>query len=151
MVFCRECRQNVEDCVHFVPPIKGKRLRVVDAKVDSLAYDPEGRILEIAFKTGQLWQLHGVPPAIYAELCDSTISSFLRFIARRYKSAPMRHPATRSVVPTSIACSNCKTAMQERHRRESAFGKVVKVVWTCPQCGRSEWKTYERIEARQAR
>ena len=61
MVFCKECRRNVEDCSHFVVPIAGERIPVFDAKVVSLAYDPQERILEIAFKSGQVWQLFGVP------------------------------------------------------------------------------------------
>src|SRR5262245_23566802 len=79
MVFCKECQQRVEDCPHVVAPIVGKRIEVFDPKVKSLAYDPNQPILEIAFKSGQVWQLVGVPAAIYQELRDSTISSFLKF------------------------------------------------------------------------
>jgi hypothetical protein len=143
MVFCKECRQKVEECPHFVSPLAGERVRVVDEKIETLAYSDRDRILEIAFKGGQVWQLFGVPSAIYHELRDSTMSSFLKFIAQRYKRAPVRAALRTTVVPQSETCSNCRSNMKERHRRESAFGKIVKVVWTCPQCGRSEWKTYE--------
>ena len=40
MVFCKECRRNVEDCPHFVVPIAGERIPVFDAKVVSLAMIP---------------------------------------------------------------------------------------------------------------
>ena len=61
MVFCKECQQKVEECPHFVAPIKAKRVEVFDEKVKSLAYDAEQRILEVAFKSGQVWQLFSVP------------------------------------------------------------------------------------------
>jgi len=50
MVFCKECQQKVEECPHFVAPIKAKRVEVFDEEVKSLAYDAEQRILEVAFK-----------------------------------------------------------------------------------------------------
>src|SRR2546422_9011779 len=68
MVFCKECQQKVEDCPHFVAPIAARRIEVFDAKVKTLAYDPDQRILEIAFKSGQVWQLFTVPAGIYQEL-----------------------------------------------------------------------------------
>src|SRR5216117_2164122 len=63
MVFCKQCQRKVEDCAHFVLPLPGqaRRVRVFDEKVESLAYLEEKRILEIAFKTGQVWQLWEVP------------------------------------------------------------------------------------------
>src|SRR5262245_30380988 len=35
MVFCKECQQKVEECPHFVAPIKAKRVEVFDEKVKS--------------------------------------------------------------------------------------------------------------------
>src|SRR5437879_3557075 len=90
MVFCKECQQKVEDCPHFVYPIKAPRVSVFDPKIETLGYDEQQRILEIVFKSGQVWQLFGVPPNIYAELRDTSISSFLKFIAQRHKSAPVK-------------------------------------------------------------
>jgi len=78
MVFCKECQQKVEDCPHFVAPIVAERIDVFDARVKSLAYDAKQRTLEIAFKSGQVWQLFGVPNSIFQELRDSTISSATR-------------------------------------------------------------------------
>src|SRR5690349_6719745 len=89
-MYCRQCQQKVSDCEHFVTPIEAPRVRVFDEKVETLAYSPEHRILEISFKSGQVWQLAGVVPGIYAELQASTISSFLKFIAQRYKASPVR-------------------------------------------------------------
>jgi hypothetical protein len=64
MVFCRDCQRKVEDCEHFVPPLKIRHVDVFDAKVKTLAYDERQRILEIAFKNGQTWQLQGVGPVM---------------------------------------------------------------------------------------
>ena len=61
MVYCRKCRQRVEDCSHFVPPLNVTPTKVFDPKVNTLAYNKDSRILEIAFKDGQVWQLFGVP------------------------------------------------------------------------------------------
>ena len=63
MVFCKECQQKVEECPHFVMPIKARRIEVFDEKVKSLAYEADQRILEIAFKSGQVWQLFAVQAA----------------------------------------------------------------------------------------
>ena len=70
MVFCKECHQKVEDCPHFVSPISAKRIEVFDIKVKTLAYDPDQRTLEIAFKTGQVWQLLGGHLSRTARLYD---------------------------------------------------------------------------------
>src|SRR4026207_1109368 len=80
MVFCKACKKRVEECVSFVYPIEPPRVSVFDPKIETLAYSREQKILEITFKTGQVWQLFDVPPTIYDELRDTTISSFLKFI-----------------------------------------------------------------------
>src|SRR5262245_38616061 len=104
MVYCRECRKKVSDCEHCVFPIEARRVPVFDPKVESLAYSTEKRILEIAFKSGQVWQLFEVQPDIYAALRDSTISSFLKFIAHRYRSAPVKTGMSSVMVPESEKC-----------------------------------------------
>jgi hypothetical protein len=83
MVFCKQCQRKVEDCAHFVLPLPGqaKRVRVFDEKVERIAYAEGERVLEIAFKSGQVWQLSDVPVGVYSEIQNSTISSFLKFIA----------------------------------------------------------------------
>ena len=60
MVYCRQCQKKVNDCEHFVFPIEAKRVSVFDVRVETIAYAAEKRVLEIAFKTGQVWQLY--PP-----------------------------------------------------------------------------------------
>ena len=148
MVFCRECQQRVEDCPHFVAPIVGKRIEVFDPKVKSLAYDPNQRILEIAFKSGQVWQLAGVPAAIYQELRDSTISSFLKFIAQRYKASPVR---TTPSIPRAEKCGNCSGDITERHRTGDRTSTFFRVLWHCAKCDRATWRSYGDEGVRQRR
>src|ERR1051326_4826074 len=121
MVFCKECQQKVEDCPHFVYPIEAKRVQVFDPKVQALAYDRPSQTLEITFKTGQVWQLFGVPPDIYSELRDTSISSFLMLIAHRYKSAPVKTGVRAIKVPKSEVCFRCQKPMTLAHRINSEF------------------------------
>src|SRR5689334_2260379 len=121
MVFCKECHRKVEDCPHFVYPIQAPRVRVFDAKIETLAYDQRAHTLEIAFKAGQVWQLFGVPPPIYAELRDTSISSFLKFIATRYKSAPVKTGINAIRVPDGEKCIKCGASMKLAHRINSQF------------------------------
>src|SRR5436190_18448335 len=124
MVFCKECRQKVEDCPHFVYPITAQRVSVFDPKIETLAYEQEQRILEIAFKGGQVWQLWGVPPAIYQELRDSTISSFLKFIAQRYKASPVKTGIHSIKLPELEKCFACQTTMTQAHLNSSTIDNV---------------------------
>jgi hypothetical protein len=142
MVYCRECRRNVKDCPHFVFPIQSPRVPVYDEKVEMLAYDPQRRILEITFRSGQAWQLFEVPDGIYRELRDSTISSFLKFIARRYKSAPVKTGLQTIQVPELETCSRCQSRMSVRHRIESSFDQNIRVLWECNSCDSSVWRQY---------
>src|SRR5687767_15074162 len=113
MEFCRECREHVEDCAHFVAPLGVPEVEVFDPKVKTLAYKEDALTLEIAFKNGQVWQLSGVKPDTYQELLDATLSSFLKFIAHRYKAAPVRKPSG-NTVPASEPCPACKKPMEVR-------------------------------------
>src|SRR5215467_3861145 len=133
-VYCRQCQQKVADCEHFVYPIQTPRVHVFDPKIETLGYDQKERILEITFKSGQVWQLFGVPPAIYGELRDTSISSFLKFIAQRYKSAPVKTGVSAIQVPDAEPCPTCKQSMKIRHRVNSEFDGVVRVLWECPPC-----------------
>jgi hypothetical protein len=132
----------VKDCEHFVLPIAATRISVFDARVETIAYKAEKRTLEIAFKTGQVWQLFDVPPDIFNALRDSTISSFLRFIAHRYKSAPVKTGMNAVSVPESEKCIKCGVPLTQKHRTGSDFEKFVRVLWSCPSCGASEWRKY---------
>ncbi len=142
MVFCKECQQRVEDCRHFVYPIEARRVAVFDPKIESLAYNEQQRILEIVFKSGQVWQLFAVPAEIYAELRDTSISSFLKFIAPRYKSAPVKTGVNAIKVPESEPCPRCKSAMSVGHRINSQFDVNVRVLWECAACDTHEWRQY---------
>src|SRR5262249_46397943 len=139
MVFCKECQQKVEECPHFVAPIKAKRVEVFDEKVKSLAYDAEQRILEVSFKSGQVWQLFSVPASIYQALRSSTIGSFLKFMAQRYKAAPVR---TAPNIPQTERCPKCGAAMTQRHRTGGPAATFVRVLWSCSQCNSSQWQSY---------
>src|SRR3989442_13788386 len=115
MVYCRKCRQQVEDCAHFVPPLNIPPTEVFDPKVKTLAYKTDARILEIAFKNGQVWQLSGVPPDVVQELLHATLSSFLKFLAHRY-AAPVRKSNPMDLVRETESCPQCRTPMTQRHR-----------------------------------
>ena len=146
MVFCRECKQQVEDCVHFVPPLNERPVQVFDPKVKTLAYQAKDHTLEIAFKNGQVWQLFGVKPDIYDELLHATISSFLNFLAHRYKAAPVRRTQASSGAAISPElCPACKRPMTEQHRTS---GGTLRVLWKCAPCYQSFWKTYGQESVR---
>jgi hypothetical protein len=142
MVFCRRSQQTLEDCEHCVYPLLAPRHAVLDEKVKDVAYDASARILEVTLKTGQAWQLHGVPAGLYRELCESTISSFLRFIARRYPTVPVKTGLHAIKVPTQELCGKCRTAMRPTHRTSSTIDRWVRVQWTCDTCKTVEWRTY---------
>jgi hypothetical protein len=114
----------VEDCPHHVYPIQAKRISVFDAKVETLAYDEPKRTLEIAFKNGQTWQFFDVPPDVCNALRDSTISSFLKFIAHRYRSAPVKTGQAAVRVPESEKCAKCEKPMTVRHSNGLGFRAV---------------------------
>jgi hypothetical protein len=142
MVFCKECRKKVEDCPHFVYPIEARRVTVFDPKIETLAYDQHSHILEITFKSGQVWQLFGVPPEIHSELRDTSISSFLMLIAHKYKSSPVKIGINAIRVPDAENCIKCGRAMKLAHRINSPFDVNVRVLWECLGCGRHDWKQY---------
>jgi hypothetical protein len=136
MVFCRECRKKVDDCEHFVAPLGVPAIPVFDPKIKTLAYKKDARILEITFKNGQTWQLAGVQPDIYDVLLQQTLSSFLKFVAHRYKASPVR-----TTVPAP--CPACHQPMTEQHR--TTVG-ALRILWHCARCNQSLWKNY-RVES----
>jgi KTSC domain len=141
MVFCRECKKKVEDCEHFVAPLGIPAVAVFDPKIKSLAYKRQTQTLEIAFKNGQIWQLFGVPPAIHDTLLQQTLSSFLKFIAPKYKAAPVRTSGH-----TPAPCPACKRPMQEQHR--TTVG-ALRILWHCPRCNQSLWRNYRTESVRE--
>jgi hypothetical protein len=148
MVFCRECKQQVEDCVHFVAPLNVTPIPVFDPKVRTLAYQKDAQILEITFKNGQVWQLFGVKPEIYDELLHATLSSFLNFLAHRYKAAPVRRVQTNAELPRSEPCPACKQPMTEQHQTS---GGTRRILWHCARCNQSLWRTYSSESVRERR
>lgn len=147
MVFCRECKQKVEDCVHFVAPLNVPAVQVYDPKVQTLAYQRAGHILEITFKNGQVWQLFGVKPDIYDELLHATLSSFLNFLAHRYKAAPVRKASAKETL-AGESCPACKRPMTEQHRTS---GGILRILWKCVPCNQSLWRTYANESVRERR
>ena len=143
MVFCKECKQKVEECAHFVYPIPGPRIQVFDQKIEVLAYSETDRILEITYKSGQVWQLFGVPPSIYGELRDTTLTSFVKFIAQRYKAAPVKTGLKAIKVPDSEQCLKCEANMKVRHRIDNQFDIRIRILWECTVCDCCEWRQYE--------
>jgi ribosomal protein S27AE len=88
---------------------------------------------------------------IYKALCDSTISSFLNFVAKRYKAAPVRISA-KIDIPQSEKCLQCGSDMMRRHKTSAnAIDKYVRVLWACSKCDKAEWKTYGTPPNRQRR
>jgi hypothetical protein len=146
MVFCRDCNKKVADCPHCVPALKVKRVEVFDPKVKTLAYDEPRKILEIAFKNGQSWQLKPIPAVIYQELLQQTLSSFLKFIAHRYQANPVK-PGNEDRIPNEL-CPACHQGMTNNHQ---TMGKPVRVLWHCEACNQSLWKTYSNESVRERR
>ena len=148
MVYCRECKQKVDDCVHFVAPLDVPSVQVFDPKVKTLAYQKTSLTLEITFKNGQVWQLYGVKPDIYDELLHATLSSFLNFLAHRYKAAPVRKKAAQTTLPESEPCPACERPLTVQHRTS---GEIPRILWKCILCKQSLWKSYATKSVRETR
>jgi hypothetical protein len=88
---------------------------------------------------------------IFEELRDTTIYSFLRFIAHRYKSAPVKTGVHAIKVPESELCNQCRKPMTVRHRINSTFDCNVRVLWECAPCAATQWKDYGQGIAREKR
>lgn len=146
MVFCRECKQQVDDCVHFVAPLNVPAVEVFDPKVRTLAYQRSEQVLEVAFKNGQVWQLFGVKADIYDELLHATLSSFLKLLAHRYKAAPVRQSRCRDGAGQTQACPACKQPMSEQHR---TGGGTLRILWHCAACNQSFWRSYATESVRE--
>lgn len=146
MVYCRECKKRVADCGHFVEPLDVPAVEVFDSKIQSLAYQRKGHILQIAFKNGQVWQLFGVRPDIYDELLHATLSSFLNFLAHRYKAAPVRKKSVAKELPETEPCPACKRPMTVQHR---TTGGTPRILWKCEPCHQSLWRSYATESVRE--
>ena len=80
-------------------------------------------------------------PDIYDALLHATLSSFLKFVAHRYKPRPVRQLNRGISVPETEACPNCETPMTQRHKTGSN-APFVRVLWNCAECNQSRWLTY---------
>ena len=150
MVFCRQCNRQVDDCEHCAFPLAARHMPVTDAKVATLAYSSSDRVLEIVFRSGQVWQLSHVPEGIYKELCDATISSFLKFIAQRYNAVPVKTGIHAIRVPHEELCGKCRKPMIEAHRTVSTIDRMVRIRWQCSKCDVNEWRTYRAANPERA-
>ncbi|AXE26394.1 KTSC domain-containing protein [Streptomyces globosus] len=56
---------------------------VVSSNLKSIAYDPGGRILEVLFKSGAVYQYYQVPPSAYKDLLEANSKG--RHLARFVK------------------------------------------------------------------
>jgi len=133
----------VGDCEHFVEPLRVRSVSVFDPKIKSLAYKSQARTLEISFKNGQVWQLSGVPPDIYEAMLQQTLSSFLKFLAHRYKASPVR-----TGHPPPAECPACKRPMTEQHRTRVG---ALRILWHCQPCNQSLWRSYRTESVRERR
>lgn len=44
----------------------------------SVGHDTKTSVLEIEFRTGQIWQYHGVPAKVYREMISGSIGSYFQ-------------------------------------------------------------------------
>jgi hypothetical protein len=44
----------------------------------SVGHDTKSLVLEIEFRTGQIWQYHGVPAKVYREMISGSIGSYFQ-------------------------------------------------------------------------
>jgi len=87
---------------------------------------------------------------IYQELKESTISSFLKFIAQRYKAAPVRTKKFLEI-PAAENCPICSGGMIPEHKTGDGTATSVRVRWHCTNCNRSEWRSYGVSDRRERR
>lgn len=83
-----------------------------------------------------------VPLNVYHALEDSTITTFIKFMAHRYRSAPVRTGKSAVKVPESEKCPKCAKAMTVPHKVGSDFEKYMRVLWECAGCASMEWRHY---------
>ena len=89
--------------------------------------------------------------AIYNEIRETSLYSFVRLIAHRYKSAPVKTGIHAIHVPESELCTKCKKPMIVRHRINSTFDRNIRVLWECIPCEATCWKDYGKGIAREKR
>ena len=88
--------------------------------------------------------------SIYGELRDTTLTSFVKFIAQRYRVAPVKTGLKAIKVPDFEKCSKCEARMKVRHRVNNQFDVMVRILWECFACTHTEWRKYETGKQRAA-
>lgn len=67
-----------------------RRKRVSSSALSSVGYDEVSATLELEFKSGSVYDYHGVPPDVFRELMDAESKG--RFVTSNIKG---RYPASR--------------------------------------------------------
>jgi hypothetical protein len=67
-----------------------RRKRVASTAISSVGYDEGSSTLELEFKSGSIYDYHGVPPDVYRDLMEADSKG--RFVSREIRG---RYPATR--------------------------------------------------------
>jgi len=55
-----------------------ERIHVDSSMAQSVGYDPIGKILEIEFRSGEVWQYHNVPEDVYREMISGSIGRYFQ-------------------------------------------------------------------------
>jgi len=55
-----------------------ERLHVVSSMAVTVGYDAADKILEIEFRTGEVWQYHNVPKDVHLELISGSIGKYFQ-------------------------------------------------------------------------
>lgn len=68
-----------------------ERLHVDSSMARTVGYDPVHSILEIEFKTGEVWQYHEVPENVYLEMISGSIGRYFQaYIKGQYPESRIR-------------------------------------------------------------
>ena len=83
------------------------------------------------------------------------MDSFVKFLAQRYKAAPVKTGLKAIKVPDFEKCSKCNSNMKVRHRINNQSDLMIRILWECSTCDRAEWRQYksgnQRVENSQRR
>jgi hypothetical protein len=90
----------------------------------------------------------GLPSTIYGELRNTSLTASVKFIAQRYKAAPVKTGLKAIRVPDSENCPKCDANMKVRYRIENMFDIKIRILWECAACDRCEWRQYENGKQR---
>src|SRR5262249_8989388 len=88
-----------------------------------------------------------MPPDVYQELLNATLSSFLKFLAPRCEAVPVRKSSPTIFVPETEPCPQCHTPMTQLHR--TRYVEPIRVLWHCDACSQSVWRTYGTTSVRE--